>query len=50
MLGEGGCWEGWEWCLRGQKVLSEVAAATDLLIEVVAAVVQIDADVVAPRC
>lgn len=40
--------------MRGQKVLSELAAAVAAVIglaaEVVAAVVQVDADVAAPRC
>lgn len=55
-LGEEDCWAGWGCCLRGQKVLSEVAAAVaaavDLVAEVVAAVVvvQVDADVAAPHC
>ena len=61
-LGEGGCWAGWVCCLRGQRVLSEVAAAAaavaaaavvavvGLVAEVVAAAVQVDADVAAPRC
>lgn len=55
-LGEEGCWAGWGCCLRGQKVLSEVAAAVaaaavGLVAEVVAAVaVQVDADAAAPHC
>lgn len=52
MLGGVGCSAGWG-CLREPKVLSEVAAAVvtaDSMAETVAAVVQIDADVAAPRC
>lgn len=41
-------------CLKGQRVLSEGAAvavaAVGLVAEVVAAVVEVDADVAAPRC
>lgn len=52
--GEAGCWAGWGCCLTGQRVLSEVAAvvvaAVGLVAEVVAAVVQVDADVAAPHC
>lgn len=48
-------WAGWECCLRGPRVLSEVAAAVVAAVvgwvaEVVAAVVQVDADVAAPHC
>lgn len=54
-LGVEGCWVGWGCCLKGQRVLSEVAAAVvaaavGLAVEVVAAVVQVDADVAAPHC
>lgn len=52
-LGDGGCWAGWAHCLKGPGVLSEVAAAAaaaDWSAEVVAAVVQVDADVAAPHC
>lgn len=55
-LGVEGCWAGWGCCLKGQRVLSEVAAAAvaaaavGLAAEVVAAVVQVDADVAAPHC
>lgn len=45
---------GWGCCLRGQKVLSEeaaaVAAVIGLVAEVVAAAAQVDADVAAPHC
>lgn len=48
-LAVGGCWEGWGYCLREQRVLSEVAAAVVGLVPViVAAAVQVD--VVAPHC
>lgn len=55
-LAEEGYLAGSGCCLRGQKVLSEVAvavaAAVGLVAEVVAAVVvvQVDADVAAPHC
>lgn len=45
---------GWGCYLRGQRILSEVAAAVaavdGLVAEIVAAVVQVDADVAAPHC
>lgn len=48
----GGCWAGWGCCLRGQRVLSEVAvavvAAAVGLVAEAAAVVQVD--VAAPHC
>lgn len=50
-LGVEGCWAGWG-CLRGLRVLSEVAAAAAAvgwLAEVVAAA-QVDADVAALHC
>lgn len=49
MLGGAGCWAGWGCCLTVQRVLSEVAAAVavDFVVEVVAAVVQVDDGVVA---
>lgn len=52
-LGVGRCWVGWGCYLRGQRVLSEVAAvvvaAVGLVTEVAAAVVQVDVDVAAPH-
>lgn len=51
MLGEEGCWAGLACCLRGPKVLSEVAAAVAAAVgSVVVAVAQVDADVAAQRC
>lgn len=53
--GGGDCWAGWGCCSREQRVLSEVVAAVAAAVvglgaEAAAAVVQVDADVAAPRC
>lgn len=50
-LGEEGCWAGWGYCLMGQKVLSEMAAAAAVAAVVgLEVVVEVDADVAAPHC
>lgn len=43
------CWVGWGCCLFGEKVWTEKAAAA-AVVDWEVAVVQVDADVAAPRC
>lgn len=46
----GGCWAGLGYCLMGRRVWSAIVAAAVVGWEAVAAVVQVDAGVAAPRC